>query len=140
MSRVARMHALPEHGIFHARQRGVAGLPIVLDDDDRRAFVFQLEEVERRFGFEALAWCLVDNHAHLLVQTSRELLQRAMHRLAFLYAQRFNRRYHRLGHLFEGRFRARAIDPEDDAEFERVRDYVYFNPERHGLIEPGEPW
>jgi hypothetical protein len=41
------------------------------------------------------------NHYHLIVETDRLDLSAGMHRLNFLYAQRFNRRYDRVGHVFQ---------------------------------------
>jgi hypothetical protein len=48
---------------------------------------------------------LMDNHYHLLLQTPKEGLSRAMRHLDGIYTQRFNRSHHRDGPLFRGRSR-----------------------------------
>ena len=132
--------SLPDYGIFHVTQRGVDRVSIVRDDEDREAFARRRAEVERRFGWKTLAWCLLDNHFHLVVETWREALSAGMHRLGFMHAQRFNERHRRTGHLFQGRFRARVLTPDDDAELERVCAYVRANAERHGLCRARGDW
>ena len=59
------------------------------------------------------AWCLLDNHFHLLVETTQPELSAGMQRLNGVYAMRFNRRYNRAGHLFQGRFESRVIKTEE---------------------------
>jgi REP element-mobilizing transposase RayT len=140
MARIPRSVALPEYGIFHVTQRGVDGCPIVRDDDDREAFVHRRAEVELRFEWKTFAWCLLDNHFHLVVETWRKALSDGMHRLGFMHAQRFNNRHDRYGHLFQSRFRARLVTPDDDEELENVGAYVYANAVRHGLCRLTEDW
>ena len=123
---------LPEYGIFHVIVRGVARMDIVLDDLDRVWFRRQLADVEERFDWTVHAWCLMDNHFHLVVEAPLEALSRGMHRLNFLHAQRFNRRRDRDGHVFQGRFAARVV--EGDQALADVCDYVLANPVRAGLV------
>ena len=84
----------------------------MLDDLDREAWFKLLVEVEARFGWKIHVWNLLDNHFHLLVETTQPELSRGMQRLNGLHAMRFNRRYDRRGHLFQGRFESRVITDE----------------------------
>ena len=78
MARQPRSSLLPERGVFHVTLRGVARQPIVRDAHDADAFVAQLEETPRRFGWQLLEWCLMPNHAHLVVSVGRDILSRAI--------------------------------------------------------------
>jgi REP element-mobilizing transposase RayT len=111
--------------------RGVEQRRIVLDDRDREAWFKLLVEVEARFGWKLHSWTLLDNHFHLLVETTQPQLSRGMQRLNGLHATRFNRRYDRKGHLFQGRFETRVI--ENEAYVETVVLYIYENATRVGL-------
>ena len=82
------------------------------------------------------AWNLLDNHFHLLVETTQPELSRGMQRLNGVYAMRFNRRYARSGHLFQGRFESRVI--EGEAHLDTVVEYIFENTTRVGLR--GWPW
>jgi REP element-mobilizing transposase RayT len=52
------------------------------------------------------AYCLMDNHVHLAIETGKTPLPRIMAGLQSSYRQYFNRRHRRSGHLFQGRYKA----------------------------------
>ena len=92
MPRVPRSQ-LPSPAYYHVICRGVEQRTIVLDDRDREAWFKLLVEVEARHGWKLHAWTLLDNHFHLLVETTQPQLSCGMQRLNGLHAIRFNRRY-----------------------------------------------
>ena len=116
--------------------RGVEQRLIMLDDLDRAAWFKLLVDVERRYGWKIHAWCLLDNHFHLLVEATQPDLSSGMQRLNGVYAMRFNRRNNRVGHLFQGRFETRVI--EGESHLVTVTEYIYENATRVGLR--GWPW
>ncbi len=91
MPRIPRSQ-LPSPAWYHMICRGVEQRTIVLDDRDREAWFRLLQEVEARFGWKLHAWTLLDNHFHLLIETTQPQLSRGMQRLNGLHAVRFNRR------------------------------------------------
>jgi len=135
MPRRAR-ELLPEVAAYHVTSRGVAGQAICVDDVDRRRFTTFLSLASRRWRWHLLAYCLMENHFHLVVTCDREQLSRGMHLLNFLYAQHFNARHDRVGHLFQNRFDARVV--ETDEYFVAACAYVLANAERAGI--PDWPW
>ena len=54
----------------------------------------------RQQGWWLYAYCLMDNHYHLLRETPEANLVRGMRRLNGVYTQAFNRRHERVGHVF----------------------------------------
>lgn len=129
---------LPRRGVYHVTCRGVERRTIFGDDVDRAAFMELIHDARRRFRWRLHVATLMDNHVHLIVETRRGRLSRGMHRLAGLYAQRFNRRYDRVGHLFEGRFSAFVIEGEE--HFLNACAYVLQNPVKAGLCRRAEDW
>jgi putative transposase len=121
---------LPD-GIFHVTTRGIDNDAIVVDDEDRTAFVHLLNDTARRFGWRCYAWCLMTNHYHLLVRSSRAALSAGVGRLNGFYAQGFNKRHDRRGHLFGDRFSAFVVEGDD--HFEAANAYILLNPVRAGL-------
>ncbi|CAI4033114.1 hypothetical protein DNFV4_03547 [Nitrospira tepida] len=81
-----------------------------------------------RFHLLLHAYCLMDNHYHLLVETPEANLSKAMRQLNGVYTQAFNRRHRRVGHVLQGRFRAIVVD-RDSYLLELCR-YVVLNPVR----------
>jgi putative transposase len=124
-------------GTYHVTARGVARTEIFLDDD-YRAFVLLLRDAAGRFEWKTRAFCLMPNHYHLVLSATREQLSAGLHRLNFLYAQRFNKRYTRPGHLFQNRFDARVV--EGDRYARAVCGYVVNNPVRARLCRDRSHW
>jgi putative transposase len=125
-------------GFYHVIARGVAGSPIVIDDEDRRSFVALLRLTADRHRWHLHAFCLMTTHVHLVIQTPEPDLSRGMQRLLSVHAQEFNRRWHRFGHLFADRFSARII--EDEAYLNEACRYVLDNPIRAGIAASPTDW
>jgi putative transposase len=135
MARVPRCE-FPD-GSFHIGARGVARMPIYLDDEDRRAFLRLLGLMPARFGWTFHAFCLMTNHYHLVVDSTRERLSLGLHTVNGLYAQGFNGKYERWGHVFGDRFWSRSLQEDD---LERTCTYVMENPVRAGLCKHARDW
>ena len=136
MARPLRLQAAGAH--YHVGARGIDKAPVFLSDEDHDRFLVLLSDVVDRCGWRCHAYCLMPNHYHLVLSTERESLSKGMHRLNFLYAQRFNRRHGRVGHLFQNRFSAYVI--ESDAHLVSAILYVGDNPVRAGLAERPADW
>lgn len=78
-----------------------------------------------------VAWALMPNHIHLLLQTGVAPLARVLQRLFTSYAVTFNRRWRRSGHLFQGRYR--SILCEAEPYLLALVRYIHLNPVRAGL-------
>jgi len=124
--------------LYHVTARGVQRSAIYPDDIDRAAF---LDLVARTLGADdarALAYCLMGNHYHLVLQTGQANLSTLMRRINSAYSQTFNRRHCRCGHVFEGRFHAVHVDR--DAYLLEVCRYVDLNPVRAALCNAPVKW
>ena len=126
--------------IHHVFARGNNKELIYRDDDDRGRYLVLLGQVVVRLGWRCLAYCLMNNHVHLLIETPEPNLGRGMQRLHGLYAQAFNLRHDHSGHVFQGRFG--TVVMRSDAQLLVAARYVVRNPVDGGLCgEPGEwPW
>jgi putative transposase len=127
-----------EGGLFHVYARGVAKQSIFRDDDDRQAYLGLLAEVVRRKGWRCLAYCLMANHVHLVIETPLANLGSGMQLLHGKYARAFNDRHDRVGHLFQGRYGARRI--ASDAQLWVVLAYVAMNPVEAGIVARADEW
>lgn len=125
-------------GTYHVVSRGNARQSIFVDDDDRWRFFETLETTLLAYDARCHAYCLMGNHYHLLLETKRPNLSRAMRQLNGVYGQGFNRRHARTGHVFQGRFSATLVDRE--AYLLEVCRYIVLNPVRAGLVERPEDW
>lgn len=119
--------------IFHVTSRGNARRKVFLDDEDRVSFLATLAWVVERFGWICHAYCLMDNHFHLIIETPEPNLSRGMRQLNGVYTQRFNRRHRKVGHLFQGRFKSILV--ERDSYLLELCRYVVLNPVRAKMVK-----
>src|SRR5206468_9802609 len=95
---------------YHVLNRGDRREAIFRIDADRKRFLELLAQICRRTGWQIHAYCLTDNHFHLVVETPRSNLSAGMQWLLGTYTQCFNRRHVLWGHLFGGRYKALLVD------------------------------
>jgi putative transposase len=135
MPRKARLEL--EAGVHHVYARGNGQQPIYLGDADRLLYLRLLGHVVVRQQWRCLAYCLMPNHVHLLVETREPNLGAGMGRLHGSYAQMFNARHARSGHLFQGRFG--SVTMRNDEQLLWAARYVVRNPVEAWLCdEPGD--
>jgi REP-associated tyrosine transposase len=119
--------------IYHVTARGNAQAAIFAGESDRELLLETLAQVVDRFNWLCHAYCLMDNHYHLIVETPDGNLAVGMRQLNGVYTQRLNRRHGRMGHVFQGRFKAIVVD-RDSYLLELCR-YVVLNPVRAGVVK-----
>lgn len=125
-------------GIYHVTARGNERGLLYRDPVDNERFLDILAEVTRRQRWRVLAYCLMGNHYHLLIQTPEPNLAAGMRQLNGVYAQSFNRRHTRVGHLFEGRYDAKLV--QEDGHLHLTVRYIVGNPVRAGLCRQPCGW
>ena len=136
MPRRARIEI--EGGIHHVTQRGNRRQPIFLDDGDRSFFLQELDVTARRYRWIPLAYCLMTNHCHLVIETPAKTLGLGMRRLGARYAQTFNTRHNTDSHLFQGRYGSVVV--ESDVYLAQLLRYVALNPVSAGLCDDPAAW
>jgi REP element-mobilizing transposase RayT len=125
--------------IYHVMNRGDRREPIFKDDADHRRFLETLEEACGKTDWQVLAYCLMPNHFHLVVETPQANLVAGMKWFLGTYTGRFNRRHKLFGHLFSGRYKALIVDGSGNGYLRAVCDYVHLNPARAKLLQKEEP-
>ncbi len=126
--------------LYHVTSRGNARQRVFRDDEDRETYLATLAWVVGRFRWCCHAYCLMDNHVHLLIETPQPNLSRGMRQLNGVYTQRFNRRHRKVGHLFQGRFKAILVEKE--GYLLELARYIVLNPVRAKMVKTPEryPW
>ena len=123
--------------LYHLTSRGNARRPIFKDDKDRESFLNTLKRVNDRYHWLCHAYCLMNNHYHLVVETPEGNLSQGMRQLNGVYTQSYNRRHGRVGHLFQGRYKAIVVQRE--SYLLEVCRYVVLNPVRaKAVVRPEE--
>jgi putative transposase len=111
---------------YHIYNRGVNKRDIFLDHTDYTTF---MKQADLNSHVSIVAYCLMPNHFHLLVQNGTERgIEKFMRSLGTRYAMFFNKKYNRTGHLFQERYRAALI--KTDRQFATTVHYIHDNPYR----------
>ena len=126
--------------VYHVTSRGNARADIFVDDHDRELFLKVLGQVVRCCNWLCHAYCLMDNHYHLLIETPEGNLSAGMRQLNGVYTQAYNRTHEQDGHVFKGRFKAVLVEKENHL-LELCR-YIVLNPLRAGMVKRPDdhPW
>jgi putative transposase len=124
--------------LYHVTSRGNNRKAIFKDDSDRELFLKTLAQVTERFHWICHAYCLMNNHYHLVIETPDANLSKGMRQLNGVYTQAFNKRHRRVGHIFQGRFKAILV--QKDSHFLEVCRYVVLNPVRTKMVGQPRQW
>jgi REP element-mobilizing transposase RayT len=114
--------------VYHITSRGNEKKSIFRDSLDREVFLEILIQSKRIYGIQILAYVLMDNHFHFLLETPLANLSQFMRRFSITYTSYFNRTHKRVGHLFQGRYKSILVDKE--SYLSELSRYIHLNPVR----------
>lgn len=136
MPRRARIQS--QSRVYHVMMRGNERKNIFLNDEDKAKFLDIIYEKKKVSRFNLYAYCLMDNHIHLIISENKDSLARIMKRVNTSYAYYFNKTYIRIGHLFQDRFRSEPI--ENDNYLLAAARYVHNNPVKANMVKNVEDY
>jgi REP element-mobilizing transposase RayT len=133
MPRLAREKS--QSGIYHVTIRSNDQNIIFLNDEDYQLYMDTLIEHQFKCEFTLYAYCLMNNHIHLLIHENETVsnISKTMQRINLTFVKRYNKKYKRQGHLFQSRFNSKAVDDED--YFRTVIRYIHQNPVRANAVK-----
>ena len=135
MTRSARLvyEGFPHHIV----QRGNRSQKVFFSEDDKSLFKRLLQDFSCRYGLGIWAYCLMDNHLHLIaVPEKKDSLALSMGAVTKRYTDRINFRENWKGSIWQGRFRSSIIMSERYL-YAAIR-YVERNPVRAGIVKRAE--
>ena len=136
MARLQRTYS--NSGYYHIMLRGNERKKIFLDDEDRQKFIAIIRKKKIATNLLLYAYCLMDNHVHLVLRDDKNEISIIMKGIATSYAMFFNNKYGRVGHMFQDRFKSEAI--EDERYLMAAIRYVHNNPVKAGMVENPEQY
>lgn len=130
---MARPYRLQAEGCFyHITSRGDGRKAIYITEQDRVKFLEYAAAAKEKFKFYLHAYCLMDNHYHLLLETTQANLSRIMQYINTAYSIYYNVKRNKSGHLFQGRYKSILV--EEDAYFAELTRYIHTNPVRAKIV------
>ena len=124
---------------YHIYHRGADRRRIFFEEDNYLYFLRLVAEYREFFEVGVVAYCLLPNHFHFMLQPARDdTISKFMHRLQVSYVQAINKRYRRRAPLFHERFQDKHV--HDDRYQILLCRYIHRNPLKHGLVQSLEDW
>jgi len=118
---------------YHITSRGNEQRVIFKSQRDREKFLSYLESATQRYDARIHAYCLMDNHYHLLIETPSGNLPQIMRHINGAYTTYFNVKHKRYGHLLQGRYKAILVDMDIYAK--ELSRYIHLNPVRAKIVQ-----
>jgi len=110
----------------HVINRGRSKQTVFREPDDYNLFLKLIKKGVEQTSVRVHAFCLMDNHFHLLVSNQMDDLSDFIKRLTSEYSQKFNMKYKLDGSLFKSRFFSKVVDV--DEYLVQLISYIHKNP------------
>lgn len=124
MSRSLRLKL--QGAIYHIMSRSISDIPLFRNSEDKKYYLNLIKKYMKIYRFKIYAYCIMDTHVHLLLDSSGADISDIMHCINQCYAQHFNRKYKRRGPVFSDRFKSKIVD--NDIYLNTVSGYIHNNP------------
>jgi len=129
MARTAREKSIS--GLYHVMLRGVGKQILFEDTEDYTRFLESLDHYKSEQVIGIHAYCLMENHVHLLIEDKGSSMDLFMKKLEGSYAFYFNHKYERVGTLFQDRYKSEPVN--SDSYYITVFRYILQNPVKAGI-------
>lgn len=124
MPRIARIKS--NTAVYHIMARSISEVNLFKDDEDKKNYLYIVKDYQIIYNFKVYAYCLMDNHLHIIIDSNGADISKIMHCINFKYASYFNRKYKRHGHLFQDRFKSKIV--HNERYLFSLTAYIHNNP------------
>ena len=137
MPRIARKNI--STSFFHVLVQGINKSYIFDKREDIMSYLEIINKYKERKQIRIKAYCIMNNHAHLLINTENiDELSAFMHDVNTTYAVYYNKKYKRVGYVFRDRYKAEGI--YTDRQLYYCIEYIHNNPVKAGICKTKEEY
>ncbi|NLB88982.1 MAG: hypothetical protein GX790_07135 [Syntrophomonadaceae bacterium] len=119
-------------GYYHVMLRGNNREKIFKQVSEKEYFLTQLKNQIPIKNISVTAYCLMDNHAHLLIRTDLNTMRDTFKSINIKFAGWYNNKFERIGHVFQDRYKSEVIS--SDEQLLHVIRYIHNNPVKANLV------
>jgi putative transposase len=92
--------------VYHALNRGNNRAPVFFEAADYQLFLQALAQTKSRYPFRLYAFCLMDNHFHLVLEPEvGQSISRILQPLTVAHTWHYHHMRATTGHVWQGRFK-----------------------------------
>jgi REP element-mobilizing transposase RayT len=139
MARLKRLYF--DGAVYHVYLRGNNREAVLKEGADKISFLQSIDKFRDRLSFKVYAYVLMDNHAHMVIETvRRHTISRVIQSIALSYSRKYRAKHKRCGYVWQGRFKSKVITGE--RYILECINYIHNNPVRAKIVDsPGDyPW
>lgn len=130
-----------EDGVYHVITRGNSDISILKNGEDKEKYIGIVKKYQDIYKFKVFVFCIMETHAHFIIDPNGADLSIFMHGINGSYAQYYNSSRIRHGHVFDDRFKSIPIceenylltsslyihnNPKDIKEYrDKIQEYKY---------------
>lgn len=111
---------------YHVMMRGNNKEMIFENEAEKQYFLDQLQFQSNEGNIIIVAYCIMDNHVHLLINADILTMSESLKWINIKFASKYNYKYERVGHVFQGRYKSEIINNEN--HLVQVLRYIHNNP------------
>ena len=89
--------------VYHIILKDIDNQDVFYDDQDRYVFLENILRSQKKYKYSVFAYCLMNNHIHMIIQVDDSLLSKAIQSLTIRYVYYFNKKYDRVGPFVRNR-------------------------------------
>jgi len=106
--------------------RSVGDIKLYRCGADKDKYLDLIEKYQSVYLFKVYAYCIMDTHAHMIIDAAGSDISKVMHGINQCYAQYYNNKYKRHGHVFQDRFKSKIVI--DNRNLIELSAYIHNNP------------
>ncbi|OPJ59326.1 transposase [Clostridium oryzae] len=111
---------------FHIMVKSISEINLFRNSEDKDMYLYLLNKYQKIFVFKVYAYCLMSNHAHIIIDCCGADISKIMKSINQCYAIYYNSKYKRHGHLFQDRFKSKIVT--DNKYLLALSLYIHNNP------------
>ena len=130
---------LYDSGFFHIMVQGLNKEYIFDKNIYKEKYINLIKEYKGKYEILLLAYCIMDNHSHLLIHTKEiEEMSKFMQNINSKFALYYNKDIARVGYVFRGRFNSQYIDSKE--YLLKCLNYIHMNPVKANMVHKPEEY
>lgn len=123
-------------GYYHIISRGNEKKSVFDTEEDKKQYLHVLKKKVDGLAFNLYAYCIMNNHVHILLEERDETLEQIFRSVNTSYAMYYNKANDRVGHVFQDRFISERVEAE--TYLLNVVRYIHNNPVKAGIVKAPE--
>ena len=129
-----KLEILEKNYFYHIYNRG-NNSELLFQSEENKNYFLKLYSKYLDDNVATYAYCLMDNHFHLVVKITNDekLVTQALSNFFNAYVKAFNKQNDRTGSLLEKHFKRIRI--EDEIYLSNIIQYIHLNPKHHLNID-----